>query len=206
MGMRSTHELVREHEVILGVLAALERRLEDADRTGTVPVEFLREFLAFCRSFVDRCHHAKEEQCLFPCMERRGVAREGGPIGAMLEEHVQGRALVAQIAERLDRYERVAARPADVLASCREYLDLLRGHIDKENHLVLPAGEAVMDRRDDDDTGRCYELQEPTTDDHEQLLEMAERLASRSTRARAPADRQPPRPAPGDSVGNRLRE
>lgn len=178
--MRSTHELVREHELILGVLAALERRLEDADRTGTVPLEFLREFLAFCRSFVDRCHHAKEERCLFPCMERRGVAQEGGPIGAMLEEHVQGRALVAQIAERLDRYERGAARPADVLAPCREYLDLLRRHIDKENHLVFPAGEAVMERRDDAETWRCYELQEPTTGGHEQLLELAERLASRS--------------------------
>jgi hypothetical protein len=37
-----------------------------------------------------------------------------------------------------------------------------------------------MNRRDDEDTGRCYEGQEPATDGHEQLLELAERLASGS--------------------------
>lgn len=178
--MRSTLELVREHEVILGVLAALERRLDEANRTGTVPSEFLAEFLAFCRSFVDRCHHGKEERCLFPCMERRGVAREGGPVGTMLEEHQHGRALVARIAERLDRFGRGSARPADVLDPCREYIDLLRQHIENEHHLVFPAGEAVMDRRDDEHTGRCYKVQEPAGTGHEELLRLAERLASAS--------------------------
>jgi len=176
--MHATQALAQEHKVILFVLTALERSLDQAERTEVVPVRFLRQLLTFCRSFVDRCHHAKEERCLFPCMEQRGVAREGGPIGTMLEEHQQGRVLVARIAEQLDRYERGNARPTDVFNPCREYLDLLRQHIDKENQMVFPAAEAVMDRRDDEETGRCYQIEEPDADGREQLVRLAERLSS----------------------------
>ncbi len=67
--MRSTQELVEEHGVIESVLRALDLKLNEADRTGVVPVDFLRDVVRFSQSFVDRCHHGKEERCLFPCLE-----------------------------------------------------------------------------------------------------------------------------------------
>jgi len=92
--MASTETLVQDHLVILGVLEGLERHVNDARKTGVVPTAYLRDLITFCRVFIDRCHHGKEELCLFPCLEKRGMSRDDGPIAVMLQEHVWGRGLV----------------------------------------------------------------------------------------------------------------
>mgnify|MGYP000753666721 CR=1 FL=1 len=51
-----------------------------------VPDHLLTEAVDFFRMFADRCHHAKEENHLFPAMEAKGMPREGGPTGVMLYE------------------------------------------------------------------------------------------------------------------------
>lgn len=155
--MRSTHELVEEHRIIEGVLRALTLRLDEAERTRSVPTGFLRNLITFSQSFIDRCHHGKEERCLFPCLEKRGIPKDGGPIGAMLQEHEMGRTLVSQIAERLDQYDRGAAQVGDVVEPCRHYVDLLAQHILKENEMLFPMGERLMTSPDDEDTQGCYE-------------------------------------------------
>lgn len=176
--MRSTRELVEEHRVILGVLDALERALRAAEAGQGVPVAFLRDLVAFSQAFVDRCHHGKEESCLFPCLQRRGIPREGGPIGVMLDEHEQGRRLVRQIAAQLDRHAQGAAAPDDVLEPCRQYLELLRAHIAKENEVLFPLGEGVLQAHDDSATGACYDGVEHALGHgtHHALLRLAERL------------------------------
>jgi hemerythrin-like domain-containing protein len=35
--------------------------------------------MEFLTVFVDKCHHGKEEEFLFPALEAAGIAREGGP-------------------------------------------------------------------------------------------------------------------------------
>jgi len=63
----------------------------------------LEQLMDFFRGFVDRCHHGKEEDVLFPELEKRGVLRDGGPIGVMLSEHAMGRRHIREIAEALAR-------------------------------------------------------------------------------------------------------
>jgi hemerythrin-like domain-containing protein len=75
--------------------------------------DLFRQGVDFVRNFADRCHHAKEEENLFPRMEARGVPRDGGPIGVMLFEHEEGRAYVRAIAGAIDDYE------ADGIAAAR---------------------------------------------------------------------------------------
>jgi hemerythrin-like domain-containing protein len=104
---RLTASLRRDHEVILRALERLEERVAEWERTGKVDPAVLRKFVEFARTFVDRCHHGKEERCLFPCLERRGIPGEGGPIGVMLYEHQLGRELVARLDEELRALEGV---------------------------------------------------------------------------------------------------
>jgi hemerythrin-like domain-containing protein len=177
--MRSTEELVRDHEVILGVLDGLEARLRAAQATGTLDATFVREAVAFSQGFVDRCHHGKEEHCLFPCLERRGVPREGGPIGVMLAEHEMGRQLVRRIAEAVGRYEGGQGSLGEVLDLAWQYVELLRAHIAKENEVLFPLGEAVLDVADDADVGRCYDGVEHQqgAGEHQRLTQLAARLS-----------------------------
>ncbi len=179
--MRSTEELVAEHQTILGVLNGLEAHLSAVAFGEPLDPAYLRDVVVFCQGFVDRCHHGKEEHCLFPCLERLGIPREGGPIGVMLAEHEMGRQLVRRIAEAVSRYEAGGAQPEDVTDLAWQYVELLKAHIAKENEILFPMGEAVLTGTEDTEVGRCYdgveESQEPGT--HEQLVRLAERLRGR---------------------------
>lgn len=157
MSVRPTQELTAEHRVIEDVLAALDRVVTEAARTRVVPAAFLRDLVTFSRTFVDRCHHAKEERCFFPCLANRGVPADGGPIGVMLREHEEGRRLVAVIDDTLARAEDGRATLEEVLGACRDYVDLLRAHIAKETQILFPIGDAVTDEEDDAGVRRCFE-------------------------------------------------
>ena len=91
--------LKADHRKIEGVLDALERMAGRMAEGGDVPVEALTSLVVFSQTFIDKCHHGKEELCLFPCLERRGIPRDG-PIGVMLYEHQLGREYVKRISTR----------------------------------------------------------------------------------------------------------
>jgi hemerythrin-like domain-containing protein len=132
--MTPTDRLRDEHRVILGALDLLER----AATGRRVPEAWWASVVAWLRAFADRSHHAKEETALFPAMIKAGVPSDGGPIAVMLEEHVEGRRLVAAIEAGMG-----AAR----LKACRDYVALLRAHIEKENGIVFPLADGVLDER-----------------------------------------------------------
>lgn len=157
MNARPTETLAAEHRVIGEVLAALDRAVAEAERTRVVPAAFLGDLVRFSRAFVDRCHHGKEERCFFPCLVACGVPADGGPIEVMLQEHEEGRRLAAVIADTLARHEAGRAALEDVLGVCRDYVDLLRTHIDKETRVLFPLGDELAGEREDDGTRRCFE-------------------------------------------------
>ena len=174
--MQATALLKQDHEVIRKVLGALRAYVERRE----VPVAALREAITFSQVFVDRCHHGKEELCLFPCLEKRGIPREQGPIGVMLLEHETGRQLVRAIGESLARYEAGKANDEEVLSRVEAYVGLLEGHIQKENEILFAMGDHVMEEADDAATLSCYESKEaerlePGTQARMEAL--AERLA-----------------------------
>ena len=107
--MASATEILRnEHRVILRAIDLLDRGAGELER-GHAPSEAwwqaLRQWFS---AFADRNHHAKEEQHLFPALARAGVPVAGGPITVMLEEHADGRRLIAEMDVR-DPPRRVAA-------------------------------------------------------------------------------------------------
>jgi len=177
--------LVKEHEVILKAIDALDRKIEEFRKTKTIDVEFLRSLLEFSRTFIDRCHHGKEELCLFPCLEKRGIPRDGGPIGVMLMEHEMGRSLVRQISERLDNYAAKHGKTdfEKILNLCSEYVELLRQHIYKENHILFPMGDGVIDEQDDKQNIECYEKKEHEIghETHHRMEQLAEELSRKTT-------------------------
>lgn len=60
----------------------------------------------FFQVFADKCHHGKEENLLFPELERSGSPKERGPIAVMLAEHEQGQSFVKGRAEGLSDYNK----------------------------------------------------------------------------------------------------
>ena len=81
--MKATDQLRDEHEGILVMLAILDRVSAKLKEEGSLNEEHFEGMLDFFRVFVDRCHHGKEEDLLFPAYEAAGIPNENGPIGAM---------------------------------------------------------------------------------------------------------------------------
>ena len=111
--MKPTQELIAEHNAVLVALQILEKVEAALGAKNEQAPEHLGQLLDFLKGFVDRCHHGKEEDVLFPELERRGVKREGGPIGVMLMEHEAGRGHVRAMSEGLDRLRRGEAGAVD---------------------------------------------------------------------------------------------
>jgi len=167
--------LMQEHRLIERVLNALEKTL-DSSESVPPPVEFLEQAAGFFRNFADACHHFKEEQVLFPELERRGIPREGGPVGVMLTEHELGRALVRTAAERLGE-----ARKGDTAAleeaagNLRQFIQLLRDHIFKEDNVLFQMARQVLARDELNEVARRFEQAE--SPENEQYVNWARSLA-----------------------------
>jgi hemerythrin-like domain-containing protein len=80
-------------------------------------------------------------------MMAAGAPAEGGPIAVMLEEHAAGRALIRAMG---------ADAPASQAEAARRYAELLRRHIEKENDVLFPLADALLDDADQDGVGRAF--------------------------------------------------
>jgi hemerythrin-like domain-containing protein len=181
--MHATDMLMGEHRVIEQVLDCLEKLADRCAAGGGLDVASARQALEFLREFADHCHHGKEEGHLFPLLEARGFRREGGPTGVMLDEHEQGRRHVAAMAAAV--VGAAAGHPAAgeaFVRHARDYVRLLREHIQKEDHCLFPMAAQVLTEADRSALLHSFEgveggeMGEGT---HEEYLRLANDLADR---------------------------
>lgn len=156
--MQATALLKSEHEVIERVLDMLEQSVRRIQSDQPLPDGFAVWAVDFVRNFADGCHHAKEENVLFPLLERRGIPRVGGPIGCMLHEHELGRECVKRMAQAVDRGEWNA-----FAAAAADYAPLLRQHIFKENNVLFRLAEGCLSPEDDADAVARFQAAEEAT-------------------------------------------
>ncbi len=132
--------MISEHEAILEFLDELDwinRSIQEMAQYAEDQEEFDRlQHIAEHLVETER-HHEREEQVLFPELEKRGVA---GPPAVMRQEHAELRPRKARLLE-LAR----DAGAGDFDAFKRELADLtdfivpaLRAHIFKENNVLYP--------------------------------------------------------------------
>ena len=156
--MKATEELKNEHEGILVMLKILDSVSIKMNTGDKIPVDHLESMVEFFKVFVDKCHHGKEEDFLFPAMERAGVTIEHGPIEVMLSEHSMGRSLMVRISEAVNRIKSEDHFALDEfgLASA-EYVALLTRHIDKENNVLFPMADMRISPQEDQNLVEAFE-------------------------------------------------
>lgn len=111
-------QLTNEHLDVLAMANILEKgeEIKEEDRAS---------ILDFLHVFVDQCHHGKEEEILFPAMEKAGVPKEG-LIKELLQEHEEGREFVRNMIGE------------EFAENARAYVALIREHIKKEQRNLFP--------------------------------------------------------------------
>jgi len=131
--MTGTTDLRSEHAGVarmLRIMDVMAGRVRDGARFDRTELDEVTEFL---QVFVDRCHHTKEEQLLFPALSAANVSSVAGTVVVLLADHERGRATAARIAALTDRLaEDETAASAELVESMTEYAEHLRAHIRRE--------------------------------------------------------------------------
>jgi len=179
--MNPTETLKHEHQIVLLVLKGAEHEAASIQAGGAVHVEIVEQMVDFFRTFVDRCHHGKEERHLFPAMHGKGMPLETGPLAVMLHEHEQGRAAVRAIAGALERVKGgEAGTGPDLAEALLGYVELLRNHISKEDNVLFPMADRILPAEEQSDIAVLFdkvEEEEIGAGVHEKYHELAHRLA-----------------------------
>ena len=158
---RPTESLMEDHRIIERMIRVLDTVAERLNRHEEVPPDVVRRIIDFIRTFADRCHHGKEEDLLYPLAEERGIPRDGGPIGAMLDEHDAGRSYTRGMADALPRYAAGDDGGRAMLhQNAWEYSNLLSQHILKEDNILYPMIDNVLTEEDQADMTAKFEAVE----------------------------------------------
>jgi len=180
--MNPTETLKQEHKIVLLVLTGAEREARSIQGGSQAHVEEVEQMVDFFRTFVDRCHLAKEERHLFPAMNARGMSLEAGPLAVMLHEHELGRAAVRAIAGALDRMKSGSAGAgAELAEALLGYVELLRNHISKEDNVLFPMADRMLPAQEQGDLAVLFdkvEEEEIGAGVHEKYHELAHRLGN----------------------------
>lgn len=159
--MKATQQLKDEHQGVLlaiSILEVINLKLKKGEKVDALHLEQLLEFI---RVFVDKCHHSKEEDLLFPAMEKAGVPNEGGPIGMMLNEHDLGRGYVKNFAKAIEEYKKGDSKAAkQIIKNTSGYAVLLKDHIDKEDNILYMIADAHLSPKTQKDLLEKFEIVE----------------------------------------------
>jgi hemerythrin-like domain-containing protein len=180
--MKLTEVLGREHRLIERVLELLDSAAADMERGKGPEAGRLAEMLTFLRDFADRCHHGKEEDILFRRLEAHGFGPDHGPVAVMLHEHQLGR---SHIRDMTDAMPEVGTEVGGLrfARAARAYVMLLRGHIQKEDHILFPMADQALSDTDQDELAAAYARVDPAQmgeQAYERFAHLADRLLDHS--------------------------
>jgi len=152
---KATQDLRNEHDSILHSLQLLDDIIKSENKDPAFFNQFYDEFLYFLKIFADKCHHGKEENILFKELIKKGLPDEGGPVGAMLQEHTQGREYIAQMTTHLEQQQ--FGKLNDVAA---QYRELMLRHIEKENGVLFVFADRLISEEEQDALFEQFEQHE----------------------------------------------
>lgn len=158
---KATQDLRKEHDSILHVLSIMERMLADSSKESSRKIAYFNEVVYFLKIFADKCHHGKEESYLFEKLVEKGIPKEGGPVGVMLQEHEMGREYISQMSKALE-----TKNLADFEAAAINYRELLRLHIEKENTVLFVMADNLISEEEQDDLFEKFEQHEENVIGH----------------------------------------
>lgn len=178
--MDPTDLLKHEHRVIEKVLSSLVKSTDRLISGESVRPGFFSDAAEFFREFADGCHHRKEEDILFEQLIPKGLSKEQGPVAVMLAQHEEGRRLTREMADGAERWAAGDQTARDtVIRAAREYVTLLREHIDREDHVLFPMAARLLDPGELTEISEAFErVERDETGEgvHEKYAALADKL------------------------------
>jgi len=136
--------LLAEHRLIDQTLLAFTSWASAMQRGATDGRSELERFTRFFDRFLDRCHHAKEEDIFFRELQRADP-RTGALLHVSFSEQEEQRRLLEPLQVLACRQGPWLAQERDVVtAGVAAFVTAVRSHLDAEERIVVPAARACM--------------------------------------------------------------
>lgn len=135
-----TEPLYAEHQHILRVTGLILKECKAIENGKQLDLYFFDMVIRFIRHYADGYHHAKEEKVLFEALQRNQHKMHCNPIPVMLQDHENGRCYTRAMEEALQE-----DNIGKLLDSARKYCFMLHQHIAKEDNVLFPMAEEVID-------------------------------------------------------------
>ena len=139
----STESLRRDHDLITKAVRAMESTVQLLSNGTKIPESILLPVIEFTTNFTDVCHHGKEEESLFPALERAGMPSNMGPIAVMLLEHQQSREIAKRIESSTKEYLE-SGNSDKLITDMKEYIQHITEHLWKENNRLFAMADARL--------------------------------------------------------------
>ena len=175
--MQAIDELIEEHRCIEKILNALEKdaanvsmpqgkKFTESVKEGKKNIKVteiveedtprINRILELVTDLVEKIHHGKEENVLFPLMAKYNFKSDSLPIKFLLEEHDKGRKYVKAMKAAMEFYEE---NPGPIIENTKLYSNLLRQHIKKEDALFKAWDKSLKQEDQAKLLQKCRELE-----------------------------------------------
>ena len=169
-----------EHRLIaqfLDTAGFVVRRLSRGERP---PTAYFEEALRFADEFIDRYHHPKEEERLFPLLVQRREQELEGRIDVLWYQHDRARHHLSQIASALARHPTQGPDLTTLLLeSLAAYVALMQRHIYEEDAVVFAEARKLLTTEERASLAEVFDRADERAglDYAEHALERVERLS-----------------------------
>jgi hemerythrin-like domain-containing protein len=153
--------LMIEHRLMERMIALLKKEGDRIERERDIDAEFLDRAIDFNKTYVDRCHHGKEEDILLRELDKKNPIDEQRRImNEILDEHQQARNAVADLEDAKTRYLQGDKESLSrIISTIRFLVELYPRHIEKEDrHFFLPCMEYFSQEEKDSMLAQEYEF------------------------------------------------
>ena len=155
----STESLQKDHNLIEKVLQALDVTIKLLKEGKKIPEQILLPTIDFTQNFTDICHHGKEEEALFPALEKAGMPSHMGPIRMMMIEHQRTKVIAGEIELASKKYLETNDS-AELILVLEAYVQHVTEHLWKENNRLFKMAEVRLNHNAKDVDKNLEEIEE----------------------------------------------
>ncbi|MBF1165067.1 MAG: ATP-binding cassette domain-containing protein [Dechloromonas agitata] len=141
--MEALRIITEEHQNLWRIATTLDMVADEIDAGGKVETPFFTSVFDYIEHFMDRAHHAKEDEFLFRLLRERST--EAGVILDRLQaEHRNGPEVLRDLRAKLASTAGGGEGNAAFTAALRNYTGAIKSHIRSEEKDAMPLAREVL--------------------------------------------------------------
>jgi len=153
--MESLRIITEEHQNLWRIATTLDMVADEIDAGSKVEVQFFTSVFDYIEQFMDRAHHAKEDDFLFRLMRERSPDA-AAVLDRLQVEHRNGPENLRDLRAKLGSTAAGGENNAVFTAALRNYTQAIKNHIRSEEKDAMPLAREVLTAADWAEIDRAF--------------------------------------------------